>query len=95
VRSRDVVARYGGEEFSIILPRCDLHSARRIAEGLRRAVASLREPHPVAPEGRVTVSVGVASTVPSAHETAEQLLGRADQGLYEAKEAGRNRVADA
>jgi diguanylate cyclase (GGDEF)-like protein len=93
-RPGDVVARYGGEEFSIILPDCDLPGAHRIAEGLRVAVAGLRAPHPAAPEGHVTISVGVASSVPSPDATAEQLLGRADHGLYEAKQAGRNRVAD-
>ena len=92
VRDIDLVARYGGEEFAIILPGADFTTTFEAAERLRAAVAALREPHDGVPEGIVTVSVGVASLVPSAGAAGEQLIALADARLYEAKRSGRNRV---
>jgi diguanylate cyclase (GGDEF)-like protein len=88
----DLVARYGGEEFAIILPGADFTTTFEAAERLRAAVAALREQHDGVPEGIVTVSVGVASLVPSAGAAGEQLIALADARLYEAKRSGRNRV---
>lgn len=86
-RPSDLVARYGGEEFAVVLSGIDSGQALAVAERIRRQVA-------LAESGlhRVTVSVGVAQYRPSAGDDAEQLLGRADQALYAAKHAGRNRV---
>ena len=94
-RSHDLVARYGGEEFVCLLPECDLDGARAKAQALCRAVQARGLAHAgsqVVPV--VTVSIGVASEVPHAGVTPEQLLARADAHLYRAKAAGRNRVDD-
>ena len=95
-RPSDLVARYGGEEFVCLLPETDGTGAIRVAEGFRAAVAKQRIPHaqsPVAPF--VTISLGVATVTPSADGSPERLAEMADQLLYRAKRAGRNRVQDA
>ncbi|MBK8287083.1 MAG: GGDEF domain-containing protein [Ahniella sp.] len=88
----DFVARYGGEEFVVILPGASLDTARQRAEALRKAVAQIRVPgygDPLA----LTISVGVAALNPEATTNlTDDLLRRADQALYAAKEHGRNRV---
>jgi two-component system, chemotaxis family, response regulator WspR len=64
----------------------------KVAERLRRAVEDLRMVHAKAPSGHVTISVGVASTVPGKGDSAQRLVEIADAGLYEAKRRGRNIV---
>ncbi len=91
-RTNDIAARYGGEEFALILPHTDGEMAARVAERVRRAVKEfvfLRDKTPT----RVTVSAGVA-TFPSAAsiETMEDLVRAADLAMYDAKDAGRDRV---
>ena len=87
-RTSDVVGRWGGEEFLVVAPDTDVSGARILAEGLRAAIA---ETPMVVGSGRVrvTASVGVAAWE---RETVDELLGRADQALYEAKAAGRDQV---
>lgn len=90
-RDIDVPARLGGEELVILLPETDTEGARVVAERLR---ARLREAEHVSPDGktfRVTASIGVASFGSDA-DTDKALLRRADEALYAAKRAGRNRV---
>ena len=90
LRSSDDICRFGGEEFVAICPGADLTLAEQLADRLRRAVA---ENHIVTPEfsGSVTVSVGVAGS--SDHvESLTEMLKLADEGLYAAKAAGRNKV---
>lgn len=87
-----LVARYGGEEFTVVLPGAGESTAVEIAERIQRAVHALGQPHPAAPGGVVTVSVGVACEVPRPGRTVADLTADADAGLYEAKESGRNRV---
>ncbi|MGN5049644.1 membrane-associated sensor domain-containing protein [Aeromonas veronii] len=85
----DLVARYGGEEFVLLLPNTDRQAAASVAQRLQDGLASLQLEHlasDVAPW--VTVSQGIASNVSG--EEASQLLERADQALYRAKESGRN-----
>jgi diguanylate cyclase (GGDEF)-like protein len=94
VRGTDHTARYGGEEFAVVLPDTDLVRARVVAERVRAAVEALDEPHAAAPRGFVTVSIGVAAVVPTSTGSADELMRSADAHLYEAKRAGRNRVAD-
>lgn len=94
-RQSDFVARYGGEEFVVVLPACDKAAALRVAESLRAAVEK-RGIRSASPSGApVTVSVGLASTLPHQPESASALLGLADTALYRAKACGRNRVVDA
>ncbi|WP_157751489.1 diguanylate cyclase domain-containing protein [Actinoplanes derwentensis] len=93
VRETDMVARYGGEEFCIVMPGADEENALAVAERVRQAVAALGEPHPEAGLGFVTISAGVASAVPRPGALPDQLIKIADDALYEAKRAGRNRVA--
>ena len=87
IREVDTCARYGGEEFVIILPQCGRQDSISVAERLREAIAS----SPVQNVGQITASIGVA-TFPSVAKSREELIERADQAMYMAKEAGRNRV---
>lgn len=86
VRSSDMVARWGGEEFVVLLRDCTLDDAVERAEEIRRQIAERTFPG----VGTVTVSVGAAQL--TVDEDVASLLGRADEALYEAKRAGRNKV---
>jgi len=92
-RRTDLVARYGGEEFACVLLATDHAGALSIAERLREQVASQRLDHahsPVSPF--VTISMGVATLEPNHRIDRQTLIEKADQRLYQAKHAGRNRV---
>lgn len=92
-RPADFVARYGGEEFAVILPETDASGAMMVAEKIRAAVEALQIPHARSPiHSYVTVSAGVAACIPAGQTAAQSLLDLADQALYGAKQAGRNRV---
>lgn len=93
-RPADLAARYGGEEFAIILPETPLTGALIVAESCRRHLEQLAIENPQATTDRssVTMSVGVASVIPSPLSRVEDLIELADQALYAAKTAGRNRV---
>lgn len=93
-RSSDIAARYGGEEFAAVLPGTDLKGAIKIAKLIQENVIGLNIKH----EGSkvldcVTVSLGVASVIPSLDSHYEELIKKADTALYQAKRCGRNRVA--
>ncbi len=79
VRAGDFLARIGGEEFGLVLPRCDLGTARDVVDRLRRCVSDHR-----------TCSAGLAAHEPG--EDAASTISRADQALYRAKAEGRDRV---
>jgi diguanylate cyclase (GGDEF)-like protein len=86
IRQPDVLARWGGEEFMILAPNCDGQQAFELAEKLRRLI----EEFVFAEVGTVTCSFGVTQFQDG--DTAETLTSRADEALYAAKRAGRNRV---
>lgn len=92
-RPTDMVARYGGEEFACLLPVTDFEGALKIAEEMRLNVLSLSilHDHPY-PDGRVTISLGVASIKPTLYSSSAILLNHADHALYEAKRSNRNCV---
>jgi two-component system chemotaxis family response regulator WspR len=92
-RPADLAARYGGEEFALLLPDTDLAGAMRVGEACRAGLERLALPHPGAPSGIVTMSMGVACIVPGDEDTLEDLIAKADAALYEAKRSGRNRVS--
>jgi len=89
-RKIDILARYGGEEFAALLPGVDNKGARKTAERWRKAVqrASLKLHEKTF---AVTISIGCASYPHDAGSKAE-LIQKADQALYSAKESGRNQV---
>ncbi|WP_374602688.1 diguanylate cyclase [Arenimonas sp.] len=82
---RELLSRYGGEEFALLLPGVHVEEATRRAESIRSAIASS--------DAGMTVSIGVAGSVPVVQFEPDSLLRRADAALYEAKRSGRNRVA--
>jgi diguanylate cyclase (GGDEF)-like protein len=91
-RSGELVARYGGEEFAFIVPGA---GATQMLSLGKRIVAALRAgalPHPASPTGHVTASIGLAAEVPTAGRQPELLVQTADEALYAAKAAGRDRV---
>lgn len=87
----DIPCRYGGEEFVIILPATDLRGAKEVAERVRRNAAA----HPFGGQHeplRVTLSIGIAAVDEDSLVEEAELVRRADEALYRAKETGRNRV---
>jgi len=89
IRRTDFLARFGGEEFILIMPETDISSAYALLEKIRESVAHI-SPRSLDIKNPITVSGGL--TAFQLNENAEQLLGRADQALYHAKNGGRNRV---
>ena len=87
----DIVARYGGEEFSVLLPRTSPDMAVRIADSIRKQF-ELKEFCFDDRCIKITASIGVSSIVPRMTNPATILVDQADQGVYLAKEAGRNNV---
>jgi diguanylate cyclase (GGDEF)-like protein/PAS domain S-box-containing protein len=90
LRTNDVIARLGGDEFAVLLPATGNAEAAYVAEQLRAAIAGER--HGESESLEVTASIGVA-TVESGQTTGDDLLADADIAMYEAKDAGRDRVA--
>lgn len=90
-RPRDFAARFGGEEFIVLLPKTDASGAREIAVRIHQQIERLAIPHKRPDKfGRVTVSIGGSSIVPSREVTDDAFLQRVDQALYQAKAKGRN-----
>ncbi len=90
-RAEDFIARYGGEEFIVILPMTTTEDAAQIAERIRLAVAAQEILHPDGTtRSQVTISIGVATTIPVKDTAPTILFQMADQALYAAKSAGRN-----
>jgi diguanylate cyclase (GGDEF)-like protein len=86
--------RYGGEEFCLLLPNTNAIKALEIGEMVRAAVVDLGVPHATSSHRTVTVSVGVAATLPSDTQRPGDLIEAADAALYAAKHRGRNTVVE-
>jgi diguanylate cyclase (GGDEF)-like protein len=86
LRASDMLGRWGGEEFLIVVNAADTAAVEEMADRLRTMIAQ----HVFQQVGQLTASFGIAALLPS--DTPESLVKRADQALYSAKQAGRNRV---
>ena len=96
VRAGECAYRYGGEEFLVLMPDCGLGDVvSTAADRIRRSVVHAAIPHEARPSEPqlVTVSGGVSCWMPGSRLSAREVLEEADQALYEAKTAGRNRIA--
>lgn len=92
-RPGDIVARYGGEEIVILMPRTDLDGASHLARRVHALLAERAIAFPDSPiADHVTVSIGATSILPAHKSTPLSLVRQADEGLYVAKENGRNRT---
>lgn len=94
-RAVDLVFRYGGEEFCVVLPETEKEEACLVAQRIRAKVET--EPfggEALQPNGKITVSIGVA-TYPADAGAADELIDKADEALYKAKDGGRNSVVTA
>ena len=93
VRPRDCVARFGGEEFVLVLPETDAESAKQIAERCRKLVGHLRIPHEQSKVAQLlTLSLGVGTIIPEAHDSPLAFIEAVDRLLYQAKQQGRDRL---
>lgn len=92
-RAADFVARFGGEEFVILLPETDIEGAVAVAHKIQKNVNSLAIEHSKSKtHSNVTITIGVATKIPDGEKGYSELVEQADQQLYLAKEAGRNRI---
>lgn len=90
-RPGDLVARYGGEEFVVVLPRTNAKGGFSVAELIRKRVMALNLVNTASKVSPfVSLSLGVASTIPSSEFPVEKLIKTADEALYQAKQEGRN-----
>ena len=92
LRSADVIGRYGGEEFVVVLPMTNAHHAYPLAERIRTRVAAIRVPTEKG-DAFVTLSIGIVEMFHSPKiDSIDDLIRRADEAMYAAKQAGRNRT---
>lgn len=91
-RPFDLATRYGGEEFAVLLYDAGLDFTAGTAESVMLGLREMAIPHADSATGQLTVSIGIASAIPDAGRSAAGLLQLADQALYAAKDAGRNRM---
>ena len=92
-RPADIVARYGGEEFVVVLPNVPQEDAAKMSEIIRAKIEDLEIEHKLSSINKfLTMSLGIASMVPSSDSSPEELLNKADKALYNAKIRGRNCV---
>ncbi|MEJ1298014.1 MAG: diguanylate cyclase [Candidatus Sedimenticola sp. (ex Thyasira tokunagai)] len=92
-RPADFAARYGGEEFACVLSDTDQEGALHVAEVISQNLKELAIPHETSPVKKIiTLSMGVATCIPTAEAEIQELVEAADRCLYQAKEQGRNRI---
>ncbi|MBD2774878.1 response regulator [Iningainema tapete] len=92
-KNQDLVARYGGEEFAVIMPNTSAAGAVHVAATMQAGVRELEIVHSESAVSQyVTLSLGVATTIPSFETSPSGLIEAADKGLYQAKAEGRNRI---
>lgn len=91
-RSSDFLARWGGEEFVVLLPNTDLQGALKVAENIRKNVENVQIPCTITEANKVTVSIGVNTITPAQNHSVSKFISHADDALYAAKKAGKNRV---
>ncbi|NEQ37144.1 MAG: diguanylate cyclase [Okeania sp. SIO3I5] len=89
-RPADLLARYGGEEFAVILPNTDKEGTSMVAAEIQSAVKDLGIPHTEVEKQIITISLGVATMMPSIDQTLQELILEADKALYRAKQQGRD-----
>ena len=92
-RPGDLLARFGGEEFACVLTITQAKGARALADQIAKKIRAMKIPHDASPVAdRVTVTIGVVTTFPTAEEQPQDLIRKADELLYEGKRSGRNRI---
>ncbi|MDZ8183994.1 MAG: sensor domain-containing diguanylate cyclase [Nostoc sp. ChiSLP02] len=92
-RPTDLLARYGGEEFIVLLPNTNESGAIKVTKLIHKSIEELKISHPKKDslQNFVTISLGVATQIPTVKNSAQELIDAADKALYKAKEQGRNR----
>ena len=92
-RVSDVAARYGGEEFAVILPNTDSDGAKAIAQAIKDRILESAIPHKSSDVKKiVTMSLGIATVIPTDSSDTDDFIVQADDALYKSKENGRNRI---
>lgn len=92
LRATDVIGRFGGDEFVVLMPHTDLQAARKLAVRLLKRIRLARIDTPQGPFG-MTVSIGLVEMDQTGQQSLDSLIGKADQAMYAAKQAGRDRIA--
>lgn len=93
-RSTDLLARYGGEEFIVLIEGIEKVSLGELAQNLRKSVENLKIDHETSEFKYVTISLGYSHVYPSMDLDKNELIDRADQALYKAKLAGKNKAIE-
>jgi diguanylate cyclase (GGDEF)-like protein/PAS domain S-box-containing protein len=92
-RSRDFFARFGGEEFVMVLPETDADAAQKVAERCQKLIFKQQIPHEQSEVSQIlTISIGSGTIVPTHNDELRDFLDNIDRALYQAKQAGRNRI---
>ncbi|ABG39282.1 diguanylate cyclase [Paraglaciecola sp. T6c] len=90
-RATDIAVRYGGEEFAILLSGCNPQQSKKMADAIMQSIQQHKFVYQDS-EIPITVSIGIATLVPSPHQKSNELIEQADSALYRAKATGRNRA---